>query len=62
MMNRSASLLTALTIVFIVSLTGCSDSQPKSITEGVDQSAIEAYKEKEKQIELEAMNDMELGE
>lgn len=56
------SQLIAVTLIFGVSIGGCSDSKPASVTEDLDQSAIDAYKEQERQIEEEAMKDMELGQ
>ena len=59
-MNRSVSLLFAVVVAFTISIGGCSDSGPKSVTEGVEQSAIDAYKANEAKIEAEAAADMEL--
>ncbi len=62
-MNRPRITPLLPTALFVVAtLVGCADTKPKSITDELDQSAIDAYKETEKQIELEAMNDMDLGE
>ncbi|MGB7347098.1 MAG: hypothetical protein WBD20_22935 [Pirellulaceae bacterium] len=62
MKSRPVSLLTALLFVFAFSFIGCSDGEPKSVTDGLEQSEIDAYKAKEKQIEEDAMKDMELGQ
>ncbi|MCC9642184.1 hypothetical protein LOC71_07855 [Rhodopirellula sp. JC740] len=40
-------------------MTGCSDDTPKPVTEGADQAAIEAYKAKERELEMESMKSME---
>ncbi len=58
--KRRFSPLPAIALVFAVSIIGCSSSEPSSVTDGIEQSEIEAYKEQERQIELDAMNDMEL--
>ncbi len=56
---KFAHLLVAITIGSF-SLCGCSSSEPTSVTEGVEQSEIDKYKEMEKQLELEAMKEMDL--
>ncbi|MCO8123465.1 hypothetical protein NHH03_17090 [Stieleria sp. TO1_6] len=61
MKKRNLSPWHVIALTLAVSIGGCSDSKPASVTEGLDQSAIDAYKEKEKQIEMDAMKDMELG-
>ncbi len=61
MMKHISLFLVALAVFSTLSVTGCSESQPTSVTENADQSEIEAWKEKEKQINAEAEGDMELG-
>ena len=57
MQNRSAYLLTALTVLMMAPLCGCSDS-PKSVTDGVEQSAIDAYKANEAALAAESSGEM----
>ncbi|WP_182869039.1 hypothetical protein [Stieleria mannarensis] len=59
MNTRSLLLIVVAAVSFSFSLGGCSESKPTSVTEDADQAAIDAYKEMEKQIELETMGEME---
>jgi len=47
-------------LMLVAAIGGCSDKGTTSVTDDMDQSAIEAYKENERKIEQEAMGDMEL--
>lgn len=60
MTKQTLTFLASLTIAFTMSISGCSDSQPTSVTEDVEQSEIEAWKAKEAQIEADAASSMEL--
>jgi PBP1b-binding outer membrane lipoprotein LpoB len=57
-MKRSSLRHTILIACLAGFLAGCSDDTPKPVTEGADQAAIEAYKAKERELEMESMQSM----
>ncbi len=62
MKTSSWSLLILFSFVTITSLTGCGKPEPKSMTEGVPLSEIEAYEKAVLEMEAEDAGDMELDE
>ncbi|WP_147867572.1 hypothetical protein [Stieleria maiorica] len=58
MNTRSLLLCVAATVSLSLTLGGCAESKPTSVTQDADQAAIDAYKEMEKQIESETMSEM----
>lgn len=62
MIRSKCILLLSATLIVVATFSGCADPQPASMADDLDQAAIDAYKDAEKQIELDAMNDMDLGE
>lgn len=59
MQKRSFLSYALLIAVSLVSFSGCGESGPTSITDGADQSAIEAYKQNEKELEMETINELD---
>lgn len=52
-------LLSLFSLIALMSLTGCDDSKPKSMTEGVELSEIEAYEKAIQEMEAEDAGGME---
>lgn len=60
MKKRSVFIPATLTVLFLVSpLCGCSDNEPTSVTDGVEQSEIDAYKANEAAIAAEMEVELE---
>lgn len=59
-MNKLHLILIALVLSFtMTSLTGCEDSKPASMTEGIELSEIEAYEKAQREMESEDMGEMD---
>lgn len=58
-MKRSVSALSVLALLFTMTFTGCGSEETKSVTEGTQQSEIEAYKAKEAELNAQSEKEME---
>ena len=59
MKNLPLILLMLISSVTMTSFTGCGDSETTSMTEGIELSEIEAYEKAQKEMEAEAMGEMD---
>lgn len=59
-MNKIPLILMILVSSFtMTALTGCSDSEPAAMTDGIELSEIEAYEKAQREMESESMGEMD---